>query len=117
MTKNLLKIMALFIFLIPPTNINNGYSPKLEKREYIETVKKREKDLETYKKKVYEVDETISSINRKREFFLMRIQEKNTSDSIMHDYIYKLEETEKKLKKYYHKRDSLYNLINETPLF
>lgn len=117
MTKNLLKIVTLFAFLIIPTELNKNYSPNLEKKEYLETIEKRKREIEKYKKNMSEIEEKIISINRKRNFFLMRIQEKNTFDSISEDYIYKLKETEKELKKYQNQKDSLHNLINKTNYF
>jgi hypothetical protein len=117
MIKNLSKIVASLILLTLPAELNKNYSPNLEKKEYLEKIEKRKIDIENYKKNISEIEEKIIFINRKRNFFLMRIQEKNLFDSISKDYIYKLKETEKELKKYQNKKDSLYNLINKTPYF
>lgn len=114
MSKNLLKIITLFAFLAIPIDLNKNYSPKLERIEYLKTIEKNKKDLENYKKRISEIEEKIVAINRKKEFFLMRIQEKNSSNSITEDYINRLKETEKELKKYHDQKDSLYNLINKT---
>ena len=46
MTKNLLKIVTLFAFLIIPTELNKNYSPNLEKKEYLETIEKRKREVE-----------------------------------------------------------------------
>jgi hypothetical protein len=113
MTKNLQRIAATLLFLSIPQTIDNGYSPQLKKIEYLENIKATEKELTNARYHLIEINERIESVESIREFIMMRLNEKDIIDSMKNDYLRKLNKTNTELRKYYHKKDSIYKIIKK----
>lgn len=101
MAKNLLRIISTLALLIHYQNINDGYSPKQERWGNINTIEKTEENLKKYSGGLINTEQTIYSLERKRDFILMRLQEKELQDSIKKIYLEKLNKTNKELREYY----------------
>ena len=74
MTKNLLKIITLLGLIAIPQPIKEGYSPRLEKLEEINSIEIVERNRINSRYNLIEINEDINSIERKKEFLLMRLQ-------------------------------------------
>lgn len=112
MAKKSLKIITLLTLMAIPQTIDNGYSPKKIRLESIEYVKKESK-RNTYKDDLIPINENIYSLERKKEFLLMRLDEKNLDESIKKNYLKILRQTNESLKKRYYEKDSIYKLIKK----
>ncbi|HOH04378.1 MAG TPA: hypothetical protein PK032_02805 [Candidatus Pacearchaeota archaeon] len=106
MAKKSLKIITLLALMaIPqPISINESYSPKLRKLEDIEKEEVAKKEIAKKRYDLIEINETIESIERKRDFILMRLNEKNTIDSMKNEYNKRLNKINEELKEYYSRR-------------
>lgn len=113
MTKKPLKLLAMLTLIGIPQSINEGYSPKLEKLENIKAIEIEERNRINSRYHLIELNENINAVERKKEFLLMRLNENISDSTIKIDYTNKLKETEKKLRKYYSKKDSIYKSINK----
>jgi len=106
MAKKSLKIITLLALMaIPqPISINESYSPKLRKLEDIEKEEVAKKEIAKKRYDLIEINETIESIERKRDFILMRLNEKNTIDSMKNEYNKRLNKINEELKEYYSRK-------------
>ena len=113
MTKNLLKIIGLLTLMAIPKNISEGYNPRLKEindeiqKEIIET------NLKIHRYHLIEINENISSLERKKDFVQMRLDKGKTDSTIKENYLKILKETEKEIRGYYHQKDSIYKLIKK----
>ena len=113
MTKKSIKVITLLGLIAISQPINEGYSPRLEKLENIKAVEIAERNRTNARYNLIELNEDIDGIERKKEFLLMRLNEKEITDSLRNNYLKKLNETNRELKKYYLKKDSIYQLIEK----
>lgn len=101
MAKNLPKILMSLALLAVSQNIKEVSSPELNKLGNIKYIERIEENLTKNKENQEKIYETIISLERKKEFILMRMQEENIGDSIRKDYLKKLGETNRELTEYY----------------
>ncbi len=113
MTKKPHKVIALLTLIAISQPINEGYSPRLKKLENIQAIEIAERNRTNARYNLIELNENIGAIERKKEFLLMRLSEKDITDSLKENYVKKLNETNKELRGYYSKKDSIYKLINK----
>ncbi len=113
MAKKSLKTIAILALFAIPQPINESYSPRLKKLENINAFEISEKEKTKLRYNLIELNEDIKAIQRKKDFLSMRLNEKDISDSLKNNYTKKLNETNKELKKYYSKKDSIYNLLKK----
>lgn len=113
MTRKSLKTITILALMAIPQQINEGHSPRLEKLEKLKEIEVAEKNRTNARYYLIELNENIDFIERKKEFLLMRLNEKDILDSLKNNYLKKLDETNKELRKYYSKKDSIYKLIEK----
>jgi len=113
MIKKSRKIITLLALMAIPQHINEGHSPRLEKLENIQAMEIAERNRTNARYNLIELNENMGAIERKKEFLLMRLSEKDITDSLKENYLKKLNETNEELKGYYSKKDSIYQLIEK----
>ncbi|GEM_PF-1526620 len=113
MIKKSRKIITLLALMAIPQHINEGHSPRSEKLENMIALEIAERNRINARYHLIELNENINSVERKKEFLLMRLKEEDIQDSLKENYLKKLNETNEELKGYYSKKDSIYQLIEK----
>ncbi len=113
MAKKSIKVITLLTLMTIPQSINEGYSPRVEKLEEINAIEIAERKLTTQRYTLIEINEKIESIESKKDFIIMRLNEKDIIDSMKNEYTRRLNQANKELKEYYSKKDSIYKLIEK----
>ncbi len=123
MVKKSLKLICTLGLVMIPLNIEQKYSPNIKMLERI--VDSRVYGYKVQENKAYEdkkasvkhylddISESISLLERKREFFSNRLSERELKDSIRKDYFQKLNETERDLRKQYTLKDSVSRILKK----
>lgn len=114
MIKKSLKIISLLTLLAIPQNINEGYLPLTNRLENIKSTEIYEKKLKNnVEYDLTKINETIYSLERKKEFVLRRLNEEEIKDSVKNNYLNILNKTNESLNKYYSQKDSMYSSIKK----
>lgn len=123
MVKKSLKLICTLGLVMIPLNIGQKYSPNIKMLESI--VDSRVYEYKVQENKAYEdkkasvkhyledISEDIALLERKREFFSNRLNERQLDDSIRKDYLKKLNETKKDLRKRYALKDSVSKVLKK----
>jgi len=116
--KTLITILGITALSLIPKSINETYIKKINpplqfKETKYKSPKLSNEELNNYKKQIDEIKDEITLLDAKKDFFLRRLNEIDTSSKRKEFYLKELKEAKINLKKYYSKRDSLYNLIRD----
>lgn len=113
MAKKLPKIITLLTLMTIPQAINEEYSPMLKKLENIKVIEIAEQKRINARYNLIEINKKIESVETRRDFIMMRLNEKGIIDSIKNNYLMRLNQANKELREYYLKKDSIYKLIKK----
>ncbi len=113
MTKKIPKIITILAFLSIPQTIDNGDSLPLKNIENITNTKMTEKELTNARYQLIEINDKIESIESRRDFIMMRLNEKDIVDSMKNNYQRRLNKANTELRAYYLKKDSIYKIIKK----
>jgi len=106
MKKNLIKIIGIILLSGISKNLSEhefSYSDKINNSSVIQKELSKSKRLSFYRQEIIEINEEIDLLNRKINFYLERINNKNYPLKIKKAYL-------NELKNYKNQKDSIYDL-------
>lgn len=113
MTNKLLKIIGVLAFLTIPTNINETYKVPQIKPKYNAEIKISKEEIKKYRITIKEINEEISVLNKKREFFLERLKQDGSIYLVKNNYSKNIRKIDEEILKNKKEKDSLYKLLKK----